>query len=297
LLSARSDLDTKLTGFAQGVDDFVQKPFQLPELKARIDLHLKVRSQARDLERAYGQLKASELRIIQSEKIAALGTVVAGVAHEINNPLHFIRGNVGVLKRTVPRLMQIAGAGATESMKSEIAGIFEDLEASLTRISAITRELYLFTRRDVQAKEPVNLDALVDTVIKVLGTQIKPGVRVVKQIGEPKTIDSNPQALFQVLMNLVQNAIHAVGETGQVSVESSVHNGDLVLNVRDSGCGIPPEDLPRIFDPFFTTKPVGQGTGLGLSIVQNLVAQIKGEIRVESVPKNGTTFTIALPRN
>jgi signal transduction histidine kinase len=295
LLSARSDLDTKLTGFAQGVDDFVQKPFQLPELRARMSLHLELRAQAKELERAYAQLKSSESRIIQSEKIAALGTVVAGVAHEINNPLHFIKGNVGVLKKTFARLATSAGASAPESMRSEVTAIFDDLEASLTRITAITRELYLFTRKDAHSHESVNIDSLVDTVIKVLGTQIKPGVRVVKRIGEPKVIESNPQALFQVLMNLVQNAIHAVGDTGEVCVETSAKNGHLLVNVRDTGCGIPPEDLPRIFEPFFTTKPIGQGTGLGLSIVHNLVTQIKGEIRVESIPQNGTVFTIALP--
>src|SRR5262249_2500830 len=160
---------------------------------------------------------------------------------EINNPLHFIKGNIGVLKKTFARLAQSAGAGASESMKSEMTAIFEDLESSLTRITAITRELYLFTRRDASSHESVNIEALVDTVIKVLGTQIKPGVRVVKRIGEPKVIESNPQALFQVLMNLVQNAIHAVGETGEVSVETAQKNGHVVVNVHDTGCGIPPE--------------------------------------------------------
>jgi signal transduction histidine kinase len=294
LLSARHDLDTKLTGFAQGVDDFVQKPFQLPELKARIQLHLQLRAQAKELERAYSKLKASEAHIIQSEKVAALGTVVAGVAHEINNPLHFIRGNIGVLKKSFARLA--SSSSMSQDVKGEITSIFEDLESSLQRISAITRELYMFTRRDANAHDAVNLDSLIDIVIKVLGTQVKPGVRVIKKIGEPKVIQSNPQALFQVLMNLVQNAIHAVGERGEISVENGLENGHVLLNVRDTGCGIAPENLSRIFEPFFTTKPVGQGTGLGLSIVQNLVGQIKGEIRVKSALDNGTVFTIELPR-
>src|SRR5262249_39458449 len=160
-------------------------------------------------------LKASEAHIIQSEKVAALGTVVAGGAPEINNPLHFIPGNIGGLKKSFGRLAAAPGSSMSEGVKAGVPSIFDDLARSPPRISAITRELYLFTRRDATAYDAVNLDSLVDIVIKVLGTQMKPGIRVVKRIGEPKVIQSNPQALFQVLMNLVQNAIHAVGESGE----------------------------------------------------------------------------------
>ena len=282
LLSAREEVEAKLAGFEAGADDYVQKPFELPELRARIEIHLRLRAQARELRDALDQLKKAESSLVQSEKMVALGRMVAGVAHEMNNPLHFLRGNIGLLRR---RASADASAGP----------LFADIEESLERMTAVTRQLLLFGRKQSGDRSTaVKLSEVVPLVVKMMAPQTPQGVIIVQQI-DGEQVRANPQDLFQIVLNIVHNAVQAVDpQNGQVKIAASRAGDRIELRVADNGCGIAKENLSRIFDPFFTTKPPGSGTGLGLSIVQELVAAQEGTVKVESEQGRGTTVAVLL---
>ncbi|HTO97328.1 MAG TPA: ATP-binding protein, partial [Myxococcales bacterium] len=282
LLSAREEVEAKLLGFDAGADDYVHKPFDVQELRARIDLHLRLRGQAQELRDALDQLKKAETTLVQSEKMVALGRMVAGVAHEMNNPLHFLRGNLSLLKQRVK--------------ESESTGpMLADIDESLERITAITRQLLLFGRKQGgEAGTSVKLAEVVPLAVKMVAPQTPKGVRIVQEV-DGEVVRANPQDLFQVILNIVHNAVQAVEpEGGEVRIAAQRTGDRVELSVADNGCGIPKENLSRIFDPFFTTKPPGSGTGLGLSIVQELVTAQQGTVRVESEPGRGTTVAVSL---
>jgi signal transduction histidine kinase len=282
LLSAREEVEAKLAGFDAGADDYVHKPFDVQELRARIDLHLRLRGQAQQLRDALEQLKKAETTLVQSEKMVALGRMVAGVAHEMNNPLHFLRGNLSLLKQRVK--------------ESEAAGpMLADIDESLERITAITRQLLLFGRKQGgETAGSVKLAEVVPLAVKMVAPQTPKGVRIVQEV-DGEVVRANPQDLFQVILNIVHNAVQAVEpEGGEVRIAAQRTGDRVELSVADNGCGIPKENLSRIFDPFFTTKPPGSGTGLGLSIVQELVTAQQGTVRVESEPGRGTTVAVSL---
>ena len=282
LLSAREEVEAKLAGFQAGVDDYVQKPFELQELRARIELHLGMRAQARELRVALAQLKRAESSLVQSEKMVALGRMVSGVAHEMNNPLHFLRGNLALLRRHVPA-------------QGPLAPLFADIEESLERMTSVTRQLLLFGRKqNNDGSACVKLSEVVPLAVKMLAPQTPKGARIVQNI-DGEQVRANPQDFFQIVLNIVHNALQAVPEdTGEVSI-AAVRSGDRVeLRIADNGCGIAKENLSRIFDPFFTTKPPGSGTGLGLAIVQELVRAQDGTVRVESEQGRGTTVSVLL---
>src|SRR2546421_428744 len=283
LLSAREEVESKVAGFEAGANDYVHKPFDLQELRARIELHLRLRTQAQKLREALEQLKKAEASLVQSEKMVALGRMIAGVAHELNNPIHFLRGNLALLRRHM-------------SSVGSAMPLLADIDESVERLTAVTRQLLLFGRKqsgDVNAA--VKLAEVVPLAVKMVAPQTPKGVRIVQEI-DGEVVRANPQDLFQVILNIVHNALQAVDpQRGEVRIAAS-RNGDRVeLSVIDNGCGITKENLSRIFDPFFTTKPPGSGTGLGLSIVQELVAAQNGTVRVESEPGRGTTVAVSLP--
>jgi len=282
LLSAREEVEAKLAGFEAGADDYVHKPFDIQELHARIELHLRLRAQQRQLREALEQLKKAETTLVQSEKMVALGRMIAGVAHELNNPIHFLRGNLTLLRR---RTGQLDGAGP----------LLADIDESVERITAVTRQLLLFGRK--QNDDPsaiVKLAEVIPLAVKMVAPNTPKGVRILQEV-DGEVVRANAQDLFQVILNIVHNAVQAVDpETGEVRI-AATRTGDRVeISVADNGCGIPKENLSKIFEPFFTTKPPGTGTGLGLSIVQELVAAQHGTVRVESEPGRGTTVAVLL---
>ncbi|MGZ6123603.1 MAG: ATP-binding protein [Myxococcales bacterium] len=282
LLSAREEVEAKLAGFEAGADDYVHKPFDLQELRARIELHLRLRAQARQIRESLEQLKKAETSLVQSEKMVALGRMVAGVAHEMNNPLHFLRGNLSLLRRHLP------GDGAASPLLA-------DIEESLERMTAITRQLLLFGRKQAgEGTGVVKLSEVVVLALKMMAPQVPRGVRIVQEI-DGEAVRANPQDLFQVILNIVHNAVQAVDpEVGEVRIAAARAGDRIELSVIDNGCGISKENLAHIFEPFFTTKPPGSGTGLGLSIVQELIAAQQGTVRVESEPGRGTTVAVSL---
>jgi signal transduction histidine kinase len=315
LMSARGDIETRLGAFWEGADDYIQKPFELRELRARIRLQLRLRSQkealarrneeltrlSSDLAAALHRVEQAEETVVRTEKLATLGTVVAGVAHEINNPLHFAAGNVTLLRRTIDRAQAREGEASPSPSSSgdgpDPRELLDDLGASLSRIAGVTEALLQLASRRRGAVEDVDLPRLFDLIARMLASQIPTGVRLHASLTRAPRVRAVSQELFQVLLNLFQNAIQAVGERGEVALESrALPGGDVELVVRDDGPGIPPELRGRIFEPFFTTRPAGQGTGLGLSIVEKLVTASGGSVRVRSAEPRGTEFVVRLPQ-
>jgi signal transduction histidine kinase len=260
--------------------------------------------------------------MVQAEKMAALGQMVAGVAHEINNPLSFVSNNVAVLQRDlrgILRLLELYGqADATieqanfelivqireVSKEMDLAYAMGNLQEMLTRsrdglkrIQQIVKDLRDFARLDESDLSEVNLnDGIQSTITIIQGHAKKHGVRLISDLGTLPSVLCYPAKVNQVVMNLLSNAIDASGPDGQVTVRTRADNDATVrIEVSDTGTGIEPAIRERIFDPFFTTKPTGQGTGLGLSISYGIVRDHNGTIDVQSEMGKGSTFTVSLP--
>jgi two-component system, NtrC family, sensor kinase len=285
--------------------------------------NLLLREMAGSERRAHEELKVTQSRMVQSEKLAGLGQMVAGVAHEINNPLSFVSNNIAVLQRDLGDLMEILGLykDGEEALAESRAGLVAEIRDrrervdldytlaslprlldrtrdGLSRIQQIVQDLRVFARLDEGAVNEVDLnEGVASTITIVQGHAKKRGVQIERDLGQLPHMTCFGAKLNQVVMNLVMNAIDACPEGGTVTVRTRTDDeGEgVLLDVIDNGCGIDPAVRERIFDPFFTTKPVGVGTGLGLSISYGIVQDHGGKIEVESTPGAGSRFTVRLP--
>ncbi|MDD2337083.1 MAG: PAS domain S-box protein [Geobacteraceae bacterium] len=271
-----------------------------------------------ELERAYGKLKATQAKIVQQEKMASIGQLAAGVAHEINNPMGFISSNLGTMRKYLGRLAEhvafISNAidslpddefrqGLREQRKTlKIDYLIEDgkelIDESLEgaeRVRSIVQNLKSFSRVDESECKPVDINDCLESTIKIVWNEVKYKATLVRDLETLPLIRCYPQQLNQVFMNLLVNASQAIEKKGEIRVRTWHEGESVYASVSDTGCGIPDGVLNRIFEPFFTTKEVGKGTGLGLSITYDIIKKHKGEIFVESRPGAGTTFTIRLP--
>jgi signal transduction histidine kinase len=272
----------------------------------------------RELQKAYHDLKETQVQLVQSEKMASLGQLVSGIAHEIKNPLNFIYGNTDFLKRYIGSLKQLIAlyeakarlsgddAKAVEELKRETNYQFmlEDLDTLIRnfeegagRIHAIIGDLKTFSRlerdefRAVDIHEPINL------ALNLLQNEYRDRIRIHKEFGEVPPIECHPGKMSQVFLNLIANACQAIVAQGDIWIRSYTRDGKAIVEVEDNGVGIDKQVVGRIFEPFFTTKPAGQGTGLGLSITYGIVQQHQGVIEVESQKGEGTLFRLQLPLN
>jgi len=271
---------------------------------------------------ALGQLKKTQSHLVQSEKLASLGQMVAGVAHEINNPLAFVINNTAVLQRDLKALTEMlrlyrqtdaALKEKTPELAAEIAELSERVDIDYTlvnlpemlnrsreglkRIQQIVKDLRDFARLDESDLHEVDLNAGIQSTVNIiLGHAKKKQVKIETDLDKrlPK-VACQPAKVNQVVMNLLSNAIDASHENGRVTIRTASIDGEARIEVQDEGQGIPPELRDRIFDPFFTTKPVGEGTGLGLSISYGIVNDHGGTIEVESEPGKGAKFIVCLP--
>jgi signal transduction histidine kinase len=231
-------------------------------------------------------LNAKQNQLVQSEKLAAIGKVTAGIAHEINNPLNNISLSAEVLLEDLPNLEC-----------SERLDMVRDILVQSDRAREVVHHLLEFSRtRKSNIMEPVNLVALMENSITLVKNQFRLGgiVHRYDRPEQPVLVNGNPNQLQQVLVNLMLNAVQAMQPDGRLDLAVSSQGKEARIVISDTGAGIPPEALSRIFDPFFTTK--NEGTGLGLSLSYAIVKDHSGEIEVESVPGQGTTFTLTLPR-
>jgi two-component system NtrC family sensor kinase len=261
--------------------------------------------------------KRLESQLVQSEKLASIGQLAAGVAHEINNPIGYIFSNFGTLEEYLADLFRVlsayeaveqglAAADALREMrarlqieflKEDVPQLMRESKEGIVRVRRIVQDLKDFSRVDSEQEwQLADLHRGIDSTLNIVASEVRYRADVVKEYGQIAEVECVPSQLNQVVMNLVVNAAHAVGpERGRIVIRTGSEGEQVWIEVSDTGCGIAAENLTRIFDPFFTTKPVGQGTGLGLSLSYGIVQKHQGRIEVRSVVGEGTTFRVTLP--
>ena len=266
------------------------------------------------------KLSSAQEHLIQSEKLASIGQLAAGVAHEINNPIGYIFSNYGTLEKYLDDLFKMlnayekaescysdASAAADvktlknsielEYLKEDIPTLMSESKEGIVRVRKIVQDLKDFSHVDAtQDWQFSNLNQGIDSTLNVVNNEIKYKADVVKEYGELPEVQCRSSQINQVVMNLVVNAAHAIGaERGKITIRTGVENGQAWFSVTDTGTGIPNDVLPRIFDPFYTTKPIGKGTGLGLSLSYGIVQKHHGTIDVQTELGKGTTFRVKIP--
>jgi signal transduction histidine kinase len=313
-----------------GAYDYLIKPFDGDTLELSVERALErrallrdARRYKRDLERRNSELHETNARlerlqaqIVQSEKMASLGQLAAGIAHELNNPSGFIYGNMQMLSECVLGLERLLSfyegvrlapeeVAALRALKDEVDyehtlndlhSIITDCREGAERIRDIVQNLRTFSRLDEAEFKKVDIHDGLESTLRLLSRFFSSGtITLRREYGRLPPVDCYAGQLNQVWMNLLANAAHAVKCGGVVSVSTESRGDSVIVRVRDTGCGIAPENLPRIFDPFFTTKPVGEGTGLGLSVTYGIIERHGGAIEVESRLGEGTVFTVTIP--
>jgi signal transduction histidine kinase len=273
-----------------------------------------------ELRELNAKLAQAQTQLMQSEKMASIGTLAAGVAHEINNPIGYIRSNLGALGSYIGNFLELLDAceQAERSMpdrsesfsvldalkeKVDLAYIREDVLSLLRessegvdRVTRIVQDLKDFSRIETEEQwVPENIHRGIDSTLNVIWNELKYKCEVVREYGELPDIDCLPSQLNQVFMNLLVNAAQSIETRGRITIRTGREDERVWVEVGDTGQGIPPENISHLFDPFFTTKPVGKGTGLGLSVSYNIVEKHHGKIEVHSEIGKGTTFRVWLP--
>jgi signal transduction histidine kinase len=294
---------------------------QLAELEDTVRARtLEITSAMQTLQAEIGERKHLQGQLVQSEKLASIGQLAAGVAHEINNPIGYIFSNFGTLEGYLGKLFDMLAAyeraepavslpdvanglrGLREEvelefLKEDIPELMRESKQGIARVRQIVQDLKDFSRVDsAQDFEWANLHRGIDSTLNVVASELRYKADVVKEYGDIPDIECLPSQLNQVVMNLVVNAAQAMGDAhGRIVIRTGTEGEQVWLEVADNGSGIPPDTLTRIFEPFFTTKPVGKGTGLGLSLSYGIVQKHQGRIEVQSVAGQGTTFRVMLP--
>src|SRR5262245_55616886 len=260
---------------------------------------------ARELEEVNRQMKQAEVHLLQSEKMASLGQLVAGIAHEINTPIGSINSNNDILIRSVSKMRDFFNCEQCPAEVREnpgvvkLMGVLEEINQNnriaCDRIINIIRSLRNFARLDEAERKRVDIHEGLDSSLVLVHHQMKNRIELVKDYGVLPEIDCFPNQLNQVFMNLLVNATQAIPGRGTLTIKTLHLGSEVQIKISDTGVGIPRENMRKIFDPGFTTKGVGIGTGLGLSICYKIIQDHRGRIAVESEVGRGTTFTITLP--
>ena len=289
----------------------------MEQVRAMVNELLKANEELKELN---GKLSDARTKLIQSEKLASIGQLAAGVAHEINNPIGFIFSNFGTLEKYLQDLFQMLSAyeqaeselGSSpvatrlralyeeleiEYLKDDIPSLMNESRDGIQRVRKIVQDLKDFSRVDARQEwEWANLHNGLNSTLNIVNNEIKYKADVVRVFGDLPEVQCLPSEINQVFMNLLVNAAHSItAERGTITLRTGHEGAEVWVEVADNGCGIAPENLSRIFDPFFTTKPVGQGTGLGLSLSYGIVQKHAGRMEVSSRLGQGTCFRITLP--
>lgn len=340
-MTALADSTSKVKGLSLGAVDYISKPFEQEEAIARVRIHLQLRHLTHRLERqvhdrtaqlnqAFEELQQSQLKIIQSEKMSALGNLVAGVAHEINNPIGCIVGNVKCVQDSINDLFKIInlyqqkfpqpGPEIEEELeiidldylREDLPKLVRAMQNGGDRITSISKSLRTFSRADTDYKQGFNLHEGIDSTVLILRHRLKaneyrPEIQVVTEYGLLPEIECFPGQLNQVFMNLLANAIDVFDEMAQtqsfgtiqsqiITIHTAIVNDQVHISIHDNACGMGEDIKAKIFDHLFTTKAVGKGTGLGLAIARQIVVEKHdGSLEVRSEVGQGTEFCIRLP--
>lgn len=332
-LSLVRDTGANVTGIvivARDVRETLRLVADLQQAKSTLEERVRQRTHEIELamqerERAYRELTRKDDQLIRQEKMASLGQLAAGVAHEINNPVGFVSSNLQMLQqylgdlrsyveRTDALVHRVADPKAAVSMQREAAEVLAWMESSdlkqtlvdapqallesidgLNRVKKIVSALREFSHADQDEPAWADLNEGLESTINIVWNELKYKVTLHRAYGDLPKVQCYPHQLNQVFMNLLVNAAQAIPEKGEIWLKTWADTDHVYIDIRDSGSGIPEGHLSKIFDPFFTTKPVGQGTGLGLSIVYGIVERHGGTIRVTSREGEGTTFHVSFP--
>jgi PAS domain S-box-containing protein len=277
-----------------------------------------------ELSKLREESRLNEMQMMQTEKMSSLGQMVAGLAHEMNTPLGFVKNNIEMLEAKNKETKELIAL--YEKLRSQIMygspndvalllsqidtvsqkvknrvwqesdSLFRSSVEGINRIQDLILNLKNFSRLDEADFKPTDINENIESTLKIAGHLFKGGIQVIKEFSPLPPVQAFPAQMNQVFLNLITNAVHAVDErTGRITIKTMHQGNSVVIKVIDNGKGIPPENLKKIFDPFFTTKPVGQGTGLGLSIAYKIIEKHGGKIEVQSQVGRGTEFTITLP--
>jgi signal transduction histidine kinase len=260
---------------------------EIAKLNATLEARVDERTQA---------LREAQTQLVQSEKMASLGQLVAGIAHELNNPIGFVHANLQLMDEYIRKLIESKGAGPdADRAREALAKLLARSREGTARVKKIVEDLRTFSRVDQADLQEVDLHEGLERTISLIEPRLKDGIHVERDYGDLPRIRCYAGQLNQVFMNLLINACDALGKKGTIWIRTRPIDGGVRVEIEDNGPGIPAEIQSRIFDPFFTTKPVGKGTGLGLSISHGIVERHRGRISVESEPGHGTKFVIELP--
>jgi signal transduction histidine kinase len=316
LLTAKSQKEDLVEGMEAGADDFLTKPFDRDELRVRL------RAGERII-RLEHNLRTTQATLLQTEQLASLGRLAAGVAHEINNPIAYVINNLAVLRRDVEAALGLLGkygegrailAREQPELTAELTRLEEEMDLEyvrnnlgrlcdrstegLRRVRDIVQNLRTFARLDEAERKEVDLNTALQSTLAVLCHDLdQKRLRVETCFESLPPVVCHPGKIDQMFFNILLNAIQASAPEGRIEVRTHPDPaGGVAVEIEDHGSGIPAEHLPRIFEPFFTTKPVGSGTGLGLSVSYGIVRDHGGSLEAESADGRGSLFRIRLPR-
>jgi two-component system NtrC family sensor kinase len=317
ILTGDGRSEAKEKALSHGAHDFLSKPLNRTEVQLRVrnlletrHLHRQLKAQnasleqqvlertklAEELGRTNQKLQETQVHLIHSEKMAGLGQLVAGIAHEINNPLAFVINNVFIVQETLGKL-----AGNSE-LPPEVCGklgkmqtLIKDAHIGAARVKELVTKLRTFSRLDEGTIKTIDVHESIESVLLFLRHKMEDRIVVERNYGDVGLLTCFAGELNQVLMNIIANAIDAIDGPGRITLVTDRQNGDFVIRIRDTGKGIPEEIRNRVFEPFFTTKPVGEGTGLGLAISYGIIRAHRGSMEFSSKAGEGTEFILTIP--
>ncbi len=296
--------------------------------KAHTELTIRVEERTLELEKTLKDLQSTQAQLLQSEKMASIGQLAAGVAHEINNPIGFVKSNLGtmnqyrqdltillaeyltlennlcdhakprndaLISKRLERIQKIKNEIDLEFIEADGAKVIKESMEGIERVVDIVSDLKNFAHLDGGELEYSDLNEGIESTLNIVWNELKYKAKVIKELGKIPLVKCYPQRLNQVFMNIFVNASQAIEDRGEIHISTRLIDGKVEIQTSDTGKGIPASNLSKIFDPFFTDKEVGKGTGLGLNVAYNIVQQHNGTIDVESKVGKGTTFIVRLP--
>jgi two-component system, NtrC family, sensor kinase len=346
-MTALTDMKSMVTAFDVGGVDYISKPFQMEEVLARVNTHLSLRAMHRQLssqnlalqhevetrrqaqdalktaneaqQLLIAKLQDAHEQLVQSEKMASIGQLAAGIAHEINNPIGFVSANMGSLQtyfatlisaleacesavqefplatQIAERFAQVKLDSEIDFLKADVVDLMKESRDGLNRVKDIVHSLREFSHVGESLWQEADLHQGLESTLNMVNHEIKYKAQVVREYGALPLVKCLASQLNQVFLNLFVNASHAIEGSGTIRVRTGCRDAWVWVEISDTGSGMSPDIVNRIFDPFFTTKPVGSGTGLGLSLSYGIVRKHGGRIEVRSELGHGSSFTVHLP--